>query len=200
MTAVHTPPAGLDAAGAALERHFREVGRALDAISTADVRRVVEAILDASRRSATVYVAGNGGSASTASHLACDLSKSTIVDGRRLVRVTSLCDNMALVTAWANDVSYEHAFAEQLVGVVHPADVLLAISVSGDSPSVLSAVAVAGAQGALTVGLVGRGGGALGAAADIVVRVDSQDYGVVEDCHLAIQHAIVVSVRSALGG
>ncbi|HSR25600.1 MAG TPA: SIS domain-containing protein [Candidatus Eisenbacteria bacterium] len=199
MTAVNTPHVRLEAVAAeALERHLREVRRALDAISPADVSRVVEAILAAYRRDANVYVAGNGGSASTASHLACDLSRSTIRDGRRRLRIRSLCDSTALLTAWANDVSYECTFAEQLIGIVEPADVLLAISVSGNSPNVLAAVAAARDQGAQTVAHVGRGGGALGAGADVVVLVDSHDYGVVEDCHLAIQHAVIAAVRSAL--
>jgi D-sedoheptulose 7-phosphate isomerase len=201
VTAVREPSLQLDGrAAGALERHLREVARALDSIPARDVGSVVEAILDAARRGGHVYVAGNGGSATTASHLACDLAKSTIVDGRRRLRVTSLCDGVALLTAWANDVSYERAFAEQLVGVVKPADVLLLISVSGNSPNVLAAAGVARDEGARTLALVGGDGGALRAAADVVVQVDSRDYGVVEDCHLAIQHAVTASVRSALGG
>jgi D-sedoheptulose 7-phosphate isomerase len=200
VTAVREQSPGLDAAAGVPERHIREVVRALDSISPGDVRGVVEAILHVARRGGHVYVAGNGGSASTASHLACDLAKSTIVDGRRRLRVTALCDGVAVLTAWANDVSYERAFAEQLVGVVKPADVLLLISVSGNSPNVLAAAAVARDEGARIVALVGGDGGALRAAADVVVRVDSRDYGVVEDCHLAIQHAVTASVRSALRG
>jgi D-sedoheptulose 7-phosphate isomerase len=201
VTAVHEQSLQFDGLAAdVLQRHLREVARALDSIHPHDVGRVVEAILGAARRGGHVYVAGNGGSASTASHLACDLAKSTIVDGRRRLRVTSLCDSMALLTAWANDTSYERAFAEQLIGVVKPADVLLLISVSGNSPNVLVAAAAARDEGARTVALIGRDGGALRAAADVVVQVDSHDYGVVEDCHLAIQHAVTASVRSALRG
>lgn len=200
MTVVRaTAEAGVDSpVTAALGRHIQEVRRALDTIAAADVARVVQSILDAADRGAHVYIAGNGGSASTASHFACDLSKSTALHGHRRLRVTSLTDSVALVTAWANDTSYERAFAEHLTGLVQPADVLLTISVSGNSPNVLAAVAVARERGARTVALVGRGGGALSSAVDIAVQVDSQDYGVVEDCHLAIQHAVTASVRSAL--
>ena len=199
MTALHEAFLELEpVATESLERHFRNVANALAAIPASDVARVVEAILDAARRGSRVYVAGNGGSASTAGHVVCDLAKSTIVDGGRRLRVISLSDSTALLTAWANDQSYERAFAEQLIGVIEPSDVLLVISVSGNSPNVLAAAGAARKEGALVVALVGRDGGALVAAADLVVRVDSQDYGVVEDCHLAIQHAVAASLRSVL--
>lgn len=183
-----------------LEQHVSEVQRVLGDIETADVERVVEAILDAHRRGAHVYVLGNGGSASTASHFACDLSKSTIVDSRPRLRVTSLTDNIALLTAWANDASYDVVFAEQLAGLVRPGDVVLAISASGNSPSVIKAVEAARERGAVTVALVGFSGGALRWAVDLAVHVASQDYGVVEDCHLVLEHAITASTRSALRG
>ncbi|MDQ6898752.1 MAG: SIS domain-containing protein [Candidatus Dormibacteraeota bacterium] len=181
-----------------LEGHITEVRRVLGDIPSGTVERVVEVVLDAHKRNRHVYILGNGGSASTASHFACDLAKATIVHSRARLRVTALTDNVALLTAWANDTSYDRVFAEQLVNLLNPGDVVMAISASGNSPNVLAAVAVARERGALTVALVGCSGGALKTAVDVAVHVPSHDYGVVEDCHLVLEHAITASTRSAL--
>jgi D-sedoheptulose 7-phosphate isomerase len=183
----------------ALEGHIAEVRRVLAEIPRPVVEKVVATILDVYRRGGHVYVLGNGGSASTASHFACDLSKATIVDSGPRLRVTSLTDNVALLTAWANDTSFEAIFSEQLANVVNRHDVVVAISVSGNSPNVLAAIATARERGAITVAFVGSSGGALKGAVDVAVHVASDDYGVVEDCHLVLEHAITASTRSALG-
>src|SRR5437588_9549277 len=183
---------------ASLEDHLEQVRAVLSEIPIDAVERVVEVILEAHDRRQHVYVLGNGGSASTATHFACDLSKATIVEGRARLRVTSLTDNMSLLTAWANDSSYEKVFAEQLCNLLNPGDVVIAISASGNSPNVLNAVAAARDREAVTVGLVGFGGGALMGAVDSAVHVESHSYGVVEDCHLVLEHAITESTRVAL--
>ncbi len=182
----------------ALEDHISDVRRVLTEISSHDLELVVEVILDAHRQMRHVYIIGNGGSASTATHFACDLSKATIVDGRRRLRVTSLTDNVALLTAWANDSSYERVFAEQLSSLLDPGDVVIAISASGNSPNLLEAMRVARSLGATTVGLIGFTGGSLRHGVDLAVHVPSHSYGVVEDCHLVLEHAITASTRSAL--
>jgi D-sedoheptulose 7-phosphate isomerase len=183
---------------AIVEDHVAEVRTVLARISVDDVERVVEIILDAYHHRRHVYIVGNGGSASTATHFACDLSKATIVQGRARLRVTSLTDNVALLTAWANDTSYENVFAEQLANLLNPGDVVVAISASGNSPNVIAAIKTAAACGATTVGIVGFSGGSLKEAVDAVVHVPSDSYGVVEDCHLVLEHAITESTRNAL--
>jgi D-sedoheptulose 7-phosphate isomerase len=183
-----------------LEDHIAEVRDVLAQIPVDDIERVVETILEANRRRRHLYIVGNGGSASTATHFACDLSKATIVDGRARLRVSSLSDNISLLTAWANDSSYENVFAEQLSNLLDPDDVVVAISASGNSPNVLAAVHLARARGAVTVALVGFTGGALKHAVDIAIHVPSDSYGVVEDCHLVLEHAITESTRCALLG
>src|SRR2546423_15165939 len=142
-----------------LEGHINEVRSVLGKIPIGAIERVVEIILDAYAGSGHVYVVGNGGSATNATHFACDLSKATIVEGRARMRVTSLADNIALLTAWANDTSYEKVFSEQLTNLLNPGDVVIAISASGNSPNVVSAVRAAHLMGAGTVGLVGFSGG-----------------------------------------
>ena len=112
--------------------------------------------------------------------------------------MTSLTDNIALLTAWANDTSYKDVFAEQLANLLNPGDVVVAISASGESPNILTAVAEARSLGATTVALVGFSGGRLKPVVDAAVHVPSMNYGVVEDCHLVLEHAITESTRAAL--
>src|SRR2546422_7851432 len=181
-----------------LEGHINEVRSVLGKIPIGAIERVVEIILDAYSNSGHVYVVGNGGSATNATHFACDLSKATIVEGRARMRVTSLADNIALLTAWANDTSYEKVFSEQLTNLLDPGDVVIAISASGNSPNVVSAVLAARLMRATTIALVGFAGGRLLEAVDAAIHVPSNDYGVVEDCHSVIEHAITVSTRKAL--
>src|SRR5438309_4497117 len=181
-----------------LEDHISEVRSVLARIPVDDIERVVEIILEANRRRRHLYIVGNGGSASTATHFACDLSKATIVDGRARLRVSSLSDNISLLTAWANDTSYDRVFSEQLTNLLDPGDVVIAISASGNSPNVVSAVLAARLMRASTIALVGFAGGRLLEAVDAAIHVPSNDYGVVEDCHSVIEHAITVSTRKAL--
>src|SRR5205807_8295013 len=183
---------------ASLEDHISEVQQVLAKIPIASVERVVQIVLEAYERQGHLYIIGNGGSASTATHFACDLSKATIVEGRARLRVTSLTDNIALLTAWANDTSYKDVFAEQLANLLNPGDVVVAISASGESPNILTAVAEARSLGATTVALVGFSGGRLKPVVDAAVHVPSMNYGVVEGCHLVLEHTITESTRAAL--
>jgi len=183
---------------AVLEEHIEAVRAALSRIPMPDVTRVVDAVRAAHRQDRHVYILGNGGSASTATHFACDLSKATVVEGRPRLRVTSLTDNVALLTAWANDTSYDNVFAEPVRSLVNPGDLVIAISASGNSPNVLKGIDAARERGAVTVGLVGCNGGRLRQQVDICVHVQNHDYGVVEDCHLVLEHAITASVREGL--
>lgn len=193
-----TRPATVNTVVAALEDHISEVRSVLDQIPIDAIQRVVALILEAYIRGGHVYVVGNGGSATNATHFACDLSKATIVEGRARLRVTSLTDNVALLTAWANDSSYEKVFSEQLMNLLNRGDIVIAISASGNSPNVVSAIRAARLMGAATVGLVGFTGGRVLELADVAIHVPSQDYGVVEDCHSVLEHAITVSARKAL--
>jgi D-sedoheptulose 7-phosphate isomerase len=178
--------------------HIAAVSRALERISPVAVNAVVDAVLRTHSARGHVYVLGNGGSAATASHLACDLAKSTVAPGRPRLRVTALTDSAALLTAWANDTSYDQVFAEPLRGLLDGEDLVVAISASGNSPNVLEAVRVARSLGAFTVGMTGSPGGRLVEAVDLALLAASSDYGVIEDCHLAVQHAITAATRAAL--
>lgn len=145
-----------------------------------------------------VFVLGNGGSASTASHMAADLAKNTIGANMRRFRIMSLNDNIPLMTALSNDMGYHRMFAEQLVNLIRPGDVLVVISGSGNSPNVLRAVDYARGQCAQVVGLLGFSGGRAAELCDTAIVVDSEDYGVIEDAHLILNHILVEYFRERL--
>ncbi len=170
--------------------YVKNLKYSLDKLSHDRVDRIVNILWAAYLDDKQVFIMGNGGSASTASHFACDLSKGTIVENKKRLRVMSLNDNMALVTALSNDISYEEVFKEQLDNLVNPGDVVIAITASGNSPSILKAVDCASRNSAISVGLIGFEGGKLGPLVDERIVVDSTDYGCIEDTHLILVHMI----------
>jgi D-sedoheptulose 7-phosphate isomerase len=144
----------------------------------------------------SIFLFGNGGSASLASHFACDLSKGTskVAAGGKRFRAIALTDNLPLLTAWANDSSYEDVFAEQLTNFVSHEDIVFAISGSGNSPNVLKALKVAKAVGAFNIGLTGFQGGKMKPLCDLCIIVPSDNMQVIEDLHLSATHAIFTCI------
>lgn len=177
---------------------------ALDAIPMEDLEAATAMIESAWRERRTIFVCGNGGSAATASHLACDFAKTTLVKGSKLpsqrIKCVALTDNMPLVTAWGNDTSYDVVFSEQLRNLASEGDLLIAISASGNSPNILNALKAAREIGVKTVGFFGFGGGKAAAMVDRAVLIDSSDYGVVEDAHSVLMHMLTARMRSVLAG
>jgi D-sedoheptulose 7-phosphate isomerase len=170
------------------------VGRlqgALDALDRAHLTRLGQTLLRAYQRDKQVFVIGNGGSSSTASHMAADLAKNTIGPNMKRFKIATLSENAAIVTALANDLGYENVFYEQLVNVIRAGDVLIVVSASGNSPNVLKAIRYAQRESAEVVGLLGFDGGEAARLADIPIVVRSHDYGIVEDVHLVINHMLV---------
>ncbi|MDO8616033.1 MAG: SIS domain-containing protein [Dehalococcoidia bacterium] len=162
-------------------------------------------------RGGTVFTLGNGGSASTASHLACDLAKATALPGRRRLKALALVDNVPLVSAWTNDSGFGSVFAEQLEPWLRAEDVLVALSVHGGSgegdagpwsQNLGRALALARSRGARVIGLSGFGGGRLGDEADvcIVVPAGEEPLGtpVVESLHVAVHHLLCVALRQRI--
>jgi D-sedoheptulose 7-phosphate isomerase len=163
---------------------------AVTGLSTAEIEGTVAALYHAWEERKQIFVLGNGGSASTASHMGNDLSKATIVEGMPRVRVISIADNVALMTAWGNDVSYDCIFKEQLENLLEPGDVVVAISASGNSPNVLRAVEFARERGAVTVGWTGKHGGKLKDAVDSCLHAPTDDIGMIESVHLVVDHLV----------
>ena len=169
--------------------------RCLDELSPDKIECVAEALLAAQRKGRHIFFLGNGGSAATAAHMAVDLGKGSIVEGHPRFRAISLADSVCLLTSWANDASYEAVFVEQLKNLLRPQDVVVAVSASGNSPNVLRAVEFARRHGAITIGLIGFGGGKLKELVDINITVSSRNYGQVEDIHLALNHILTQYLR-----
>jgi D-sedoheptulose 7-phosphate isomerase len=173
-----------------IQQYMTSLKQVMDDIPFAAVDQVVDVLARACYAGQTVFICGNGGSAATASHFACDLAKRPIVAGQPRFRVVSLTDNTALMTALSNDISYDMVFAEQLAPLVRAGDVLIAISGSGNSPNVLNAVQAAARAGAVTVGFCGYDGGRLKTLVDYPVHVPCHIMAMVEDVHLMLEHAI----------
>ncbi len=159
------------------------------------VRAAAELLLDTQARGRVVFLAGNGGSAASASHFACDLAKGTRDGGGPTFKVMPLTDNVPLMTAWANDTSYDRIFAEQLRSLARPGDLLVAISASGTSQNMVAAVETARSLRVRTLALTGRNGGLIAPMVDLAIRVPSDCIEIVEDAHMAIAHSLCVATR-----
>jgi D-sedoheptulose 7-phosphate isomerase len=180
--------------------YLQEIRRCLESLDPEDIARFLECVERAYHEDRQVYIIGNGGSAATASHMACDLAKNVYpaVSTVRRFRVTSLTDNVAMITAVANDCGYERIFSEQLTNVLHKDDLVIAISASGNSPNIVEAIALARARGARTAALLGFDGGVVRDMVDVSLVVSSRDYGHVEDLHLVLNHLLVSRMRQLL--
>lgn len=172
----------------------------IGAVDGTEVSRVIEVLFAAYKEGRRIFIIGNGGSASTASHLACDLAKGCAAKGKPRVQAFSLTDNVALITAIANDIAYAKVFTEQLAVLLERGDVVFAITASGTSPNILDAVVYAKERGATVVGLIGFKGGSLKALVDMDITVDSDNYGHVEDVHCALAHVIAQRLRWKIQG
>lgn len=196
-----TPPAG---ARAVAETHIARLRECLESVQPGQIERVAERLRQVVQSGGLMLIAGNGGSAATASHMALDLGKSTLgrpprTEGLR-VRTVALNDPGPVLTAWANDAGYEGVFAEQIATLARPGDAVVLISVSGTSPNVVAAARAARLAGATVIALLGRSGGSVRALADLAVIVPSDDYQIVEDVHLAINHMLTRYLMEELAG
>jgi len=180
-------------------QYFEELQRVVSVLPHSGIDQIADTLFKAYESGRIVYTFGNGGSASLASHFACDLGKGTAYcNGGKRFRVLALTDNLPALTAWANDSSYEDIFSEQLRNFVHRQDVAFAISGSGNSKNVLNALEVAREAGATTLGISGFEGGRMKSLCDICVVVPSNNMQIVEDMHLAMAHSIFRIVHTRM--
>jgi len=156
---------------------------------------VIHGLQRARMQGSQVFIMGNGGSASTASHFVCDLAKNTRYDGLPHFRAIGLADNKEIFSAYANDEGYENVFSQQLINLIKPGDIVIAISASGNSKNVLNAVDEARKYGVTTIGFTGFDGGYLGQMVDIHIHVQSDIIEHVEDIHLMLEHMIVRTIK-----
>ena len=169
-----------------------EVIRKLD---IAAIHEAVEAVLDAFQRNATIYIFGNGGSASTASHFVCDFNKGISEKNELKFNFVCLSDNVPMMTAIANDYSYDDVFRYPLVGRLQKNDLVIAISGSGNSKNVIRAVEYAKEIGAPVIGITGYNGGKLKEMADYHMDAMVDDMQISEDLHMIFDHMIFNILR-----
>ena len=179
-----TGPGGLTVRQFAQWYRDREIEQ-WQALDLAALDKMAQAIETAEKNGKQVFVMGNGGSAATASHIATDWSKTAERKGRRLMRCMSLNDNVPFMTAIANDLGYDEVFVRQLENLLDRDDVVVIISGSGNSPNVLKAARFAKKKGAVTIGMTGFSGGKLRKLVDVCLHINSDQYGVIEDLHMA---------------
>lgn len=166
----------------------------LDALSAEAVAEVIALMEEAYRQQKRVFIMGNGGSAATASHMACDLGKTILPIARRdtadRFRVISLTDNVPWMTAISNDHGYDYVFSEQIRNLVQEGDLLIAVTGSGNSKNIIEGCKTAKALGATVVAFLGFDGGETKGLADTYVLVPTDDYGYIEDLHLVLHHLL----------
>lgn len=172
--------------------------QSIDQLPKEKIVSVIDLLYSARFSDKQIFIMGNGGSASTASHMVCDLSKNTRYDGWPRYKVIGLTDNMAVFSAYANDEGYENVFCEQLANLLRPDDIVIAISASGNSKNVVNAVSFAKAQNAFVIGFTGFDGGILASLVDINLHVNSNIIEHVEDLHLVLEHMIVKSLKERI--
>lgn len=183
---------------ALVKKYIENLKECLEELSEDNIETIADIIFDASRKGKHIFICGNGGSAATSLHFARDLQIGTAREGKPRVRATCLADNVAFITAIANDIDYSAIFEEQLRGVLEEGDVVIGISASGNSPNVLRAIDYARLRGAVTIGLIGFGGGRLKELADKSIVLSSNDYRPVEDTHMVLAHLISYLVQNKI--
>lgn len=164
--------------------------KAIDAIPVDRVEQAIAWFEEARAANRQIFVCGNGGSAATASHFVTDMVKGASYGRAARFRILALTDSVPTITAYANDVSYESVFAEQLKNFAQPGDLVMCLSGSGNSPNVLRAIEYANSIGCRTIALTGRDGGKLGPLAQLHIHVPEPHMGRIEDTHLVICHMI----------
>jgi D-sedoheptulose 7-phosphate isomerase len=181
--------------------YFEGLKKCLNALLLEEVAGLIGYLKEAYREGRQVFIIGNGGSAATASHMACDLGKIILPDGdntARRFRVTALTDNVPWITALANDLGYEYIFSEQLINLLHKGDLVIAISGSGSSPNILEGIRAAKLLEAKVVGILGFDGGKAGEMVDASIIVRSENYSYIEDVHMVLDHLVAAYFRTLL--
>lgn len=178
-----------------IQTYINELQLTLERLPLELIDEVIQVLHSARLKGRQVFIMGNGGSASTATHFVADLAKNTRISGWPHFRAIGLTDNMAIFSAYANDEGYENVFVQQLANLVRPNDIVIAISASGNSKNVLKAMELANQVRAKTIGMTGFDGGKLGPMVDIHLHVPSNIIEQVEDIHLMMEHLICKTLR-----
>lgn len=171
-------------------QYLRLLAATLAKLDASKADEVIEVFRAARREGRQIFICGNGGSAATANHFACDIVKGASFEREQRFRIMALSEQIPTLTAYANDVGYEHVFSEQLKNFARPGDIVIAVSGSGNSPNVVRAIEYGNAAGCLTIAFTGFEGGKIGPLAKIHLNVPDTHMGRIEDGHLILLHAI----------
>lgn len=178
-----------------IHTYFIELENMVRSISLSRLQGVLRLVEHAYCNGHRIFIMGNGGSAATASHLALDLAKNTIMPGAPRLKAISLTDHVPLITAWGNDTAYEYIFSEQLVSLIEQDDVVIGISASGNSLNVINALLLARQARAYTAALLGANGGKIKDIVDAYVLAPGQNIEQEEDAHMIMAHVITRHMR-----
>lgn len=172
--------------------YFNKLHSLLNSIDTNEIEKIYNHLVSLHNTNSRIFIIGNGGSASTASHMANDLGTGLKRRGLLTLDVLSLCDNISITTALANDIEFENIFYMQLKNILKSKDTLIAISCSGNSPNIIKAIEYSKEIGSTIIGLTGFEGGKLKELSDFNIHFETEknQYGLVEDAHMIFNHVL----------
>ncbi len=180
-----------------LEAYRKDLFPAIEAIDPVEFQKVVDLLIEAYRGDKQIFMMGNGGSAGTANHFVCDFGKNAVQDpAKRRFRILSLSDNVEQITAFGNDLDFSEIFRQQLINLMNPGDLLIAVSASGNSPDLVKACEYARERGAKQVAMAGFDGGEIKDFADAKLIVPLSSYELIEDVHMVLCHMIICYFKS----
>jgi D-sedoheptulose 7-phosphate isomerase len=174
-----------------VKEYLNSLGKIIQDLEVKNISRVINAFKETHQKGKKIFVLGNGGSAATANHFACDLAKNVTKDEKNRFKIISLSENISCITAYGNDEGFETIFEEQLKNLIDDEDLTILISASGNSPNIIRAAEYAKKNNNTVIGITGFEGGKLKEICDINVNVLSDSYEKIEDIHLIITHIIV---------
>ncbi len=180
-----------------VEQYKSSLHQTIDLIDMTKVQQAIDLFTKARSKGKHIFVCGNGGSASSSSHFVCDMVKGASFNKPERFKIMALTDQLPAITAYANDVSYDSIFVEQLRNFAQPGDLFMGISGSGNSPNVLRAIEYANSVGCKTIALTGRDGGQLAPMANLNIHVGVPHMGRIEDAHMIVCHMIAYSFMEA---
>lgn len=174
-----------------IEAYFNKLKQTVDKVSIEELNILMNVLVEAKETGKTIFIMGNGGSSATASHYVCDFNKGISLNQEKKFKLVCLNDNIPSLMAYANDLSFEDIFVEQLKNYFQKGDIVLGISGSGNSKNVLKAIEYANIHGGITVGLTGYNGGKLREIAQYSVHIPIDDMQITEDLHMVLDHCMM---------
>ena len=161
------------------------------------IKKIFHTLIKAKKNGNKIYLMGNGGSASTASHFTSDLLKTSLTRNTKKIKSFSLSDNMPVILAWANDTSYDNIFVSQLENLLEKNDIVIGLSGSGNSLNVLKAIKYANKNKAITISFTGKGGGKISKFSQINLTIPNNDMLTIETMHLLVCHLLTTMIRTS---